>query len=241
MIFNSFLSLIEVDAINQVDKRDGIGAFILIAIETIGMFFLLKWIPLNDSYIYYQLVIHSLWIGAIILIVVLRKQGLSSLGFKKEAVPYITAGVFTILAVACAVWKGNNEIMGRWFFYLIVVGGGEEILFRGVAYPRVAKLFNSPLAALLITGSLFGAMHQIAPMVWNNAPWYGVFNHLGGGVIATMFFLLIYASTENIINAILVHAALDFSKYIPFFSILSILYVIVLVVFKKTRRKTLQS
>lgn len=183
----------------------------------------------------YQLAGSSLWLAVIIAIVILRKQGLSSLGFKKEITPYIAVASFTILAAAHATWEGSYEIMGRWLFYLIAVGGLEEVLFRGFAYPRAAKLFNSPMTALIVTGLLFGAMHQIAPVAWNNTSWYGVFNQFGGGVAGTLFFLLIYALTENITNAILVHAALDFSRYIPYFGILSIIYVTISVFCKKRK------
>lgn len=234
------ISFIKIDAINHVERKDGIGAFFFIAIYAVATFISLKRIPLDENYIYYQLADQSLWLAVIIIVVILRKQGLVSLGFKKEITPYIAVAVFTILSGSHAILRGSYEIMGRWFFYLIAIGGFEEILFRGFAYPRAAKLFNSPMAALIVTGLLFGAMHQIAPVVWNNASWYGVFNQLGGGVLGTLFFLLIYALTENITNAILVHAALDFSRYVPYFGILSIIYVAILV-FCKKRRMAIQT
>ena len=231
-----FKSLIKVDSITCVSKNDGIGALIFIAIYAVLSYFGLKWILRNERYIYYQIVAQLIWLAVIVIIVIFRKQGLSSLGFNKEPVPYIAVGAVTVIAIAYAIWQSNYDLIGRWFFYLIAVGGLEEVLFRGFAYPRVAKLFNSPWSALILTGLLFGAMHQIAPMIWNNAPWYGVFSQLGGGLIGTLFFLLIYASTGNITNAILVHAALDFSANVPFLGILSILYIVILFVYKKRKR-----
>lgn len=228
-----FKSIMKPAAIESVHKTDGIAALFFIAIYAVLNYFALKWIPRNEGYIYWQILVQAVWLAAIIIVVIFRKQGLCSLGFKMELVPCAAVAAFTVLALAYAIQEKNDEILGRWFFYLIAVGGIEEVLFRGFAYPRVAKLLNSQWMALIVTGLLFGAMHQIAPMAWSNAPWQGVFDHLGGGVVGSFFFLLIYSATGNIINAILVHAALDFSQYVPFCGARSILYVAILLVVKK--------
>ncbi len=230
-------SFIEVDSIRRVEKKDGAAALLFLAVYAVASYFQLKWIPRNENYIYLQLAVQSAWLAIIVLFVFLRKQGLSGLGFRKEPVPYIALGAFTAVAFAYALWKGSCEIAGRWLFYLVAVGGVEEILFRGFLYPRVAKLLGSPVAALVVTGLLFGAMHHLAPMAWEHAPWYGVFSQLGGGLVGTLVFLLIYAATENITNAILVHAALDYAPYVPFFGWLSVLYIIVWILCLKRKKR----
>lgn len=219
-------------AVNYVGKTDGIIALVFIAVYAFASFFTLKKIPVDDKYIYVQILVQMAWLAVIAMMVVLRKQGWISLGFKKERIPYIATIGFTLVVLVYSAWKSNYEILGRWLFYLIAVGGMEEVLFRGYTYPRVVRLFNSHWIALVVTGMLFGAMHQIAPMVWDNAPWYGVFNHIGGGILGSLIFLLIYALTGNIMNAIIFHAAMDFTACM---GILSIVYVVILILYKNRK------
>lgn len=215
----------QLDAVKHVEKIDGVIAVAFVLLYAALMPLELRMIPRSDMYIYVQLVVQSVWILLIIAIVLLRKQRLSTLGFTRTILPYIAFLAFSAAAAFDAMRQGNVELIGRWFFYAIAVGGLEEILYRGFLHPRLVKWVNNQVLAILIGGLLFGAMHHIAPMVWYQAPWYGFFSRLGGGVIWHLLFLLIYASTGNIIDAILLHAALDNADYMRWMLWPCLLYV----------------
>ena len=160
-----------VAAISQVNNRDGLTALILIGCYAVSNFFSVKWIPLNDSYIYYQIAVQAVWLLLILLLVSMRSQGLQSLGFRKDTFSIVALAVFSVVALAYAAWKSNYILMGRWIFYLVAVAGIEDTLFHGFAYPRLARLFHSRVAAIIVVGMLFGAMHHIMPLSLYDAPW----------------------------------------------------------------------
>lgn len=210
----------------HVEKMDGVIALAFVLLYALLMMMPLHRIPRTAMYIYGQLIVQSGWLMIILLMLRLRKQKIHTIGLSRSLTPYIAFVAFSAAAAIDALRQANMTILGRWFFYAIAVGGLEEILFRGYLHPRLAKLLNSPKWAVLLGGLLFGAMHHIAPMVWNQAPWYGVFSELGGGVLGHFFFLLVYVNTGNIMDAILLHAAMDNGKYRPWMLAPCILYIV---------------
>lgn len=224
------------DAVKYVGRNDGVVALALILSYAVFLYFDIKLTLGSVSYIYFQIVLGIIWILFIWGIVTYRRQGLHSLGFKSEALPYMAIFLFTATAFAYSRKESNPEIIGRWFFYLIAVGGTEELLFRGFAHPRLVRLFNNQWAAVIVGGILFGAMHNILPMVLKGASWYGVFSELGGGIWGHLFFLFIYLFTGNILNAIIVHAALDFSKYMPFSWVIAAIYLSIYILNKRNNK-----
>lgn len=210
----------QLKAIEQVRRRDGVLALLVTLTYGALMFVELRLIPTDDLYIYRQTAVQAAW-----LLVRLRGQGLDSLGITGDAVPVAAIAVLTMLVVGRALYVGNTQWVGRWFFYVVAVGGIEEVLFRGYLYPRLYRLLGRHWAAILLMGALFGAFHHIAPMVWRGAPWYGVFSELAGGVVGGFIFLWIYAATGSILNAVLLHAALDYMDYMAWPFWLCALYV----------------
>ncbi|MEQ9364540.1 MAG: CPBP family intramembrane glutamic endopeptidase, partial [Leptospirales bacterium] len=79
----------------------------------------------------------------------------------------------------------------------LLAGVGEELLFRGLLQPAIGY-WTGPLGGLLVASVLFGLAHLITPT-------YAIMAGLMGLVIgwSSMY-------TENLLTAILIHAAYDF-------------------------------
>lgn len=99
---------------------------------------------------------------------------------------------------------GNPAVLPYMFFLLIVVAGfGEETLFRGWMFERLAKLLGSSLwaksAIVLITTSIFASLHffdQGIPGVQQAA-------------ITGLVFGTVFAMTGRIFMLMIAHAAFD--------------------------------
>lgn len=227
----------QLKATQQVEPRDGVLALLVTLVYGALMFVELRLIPTDGLYIYRQIAVQAVWLLVIWLLARLRGQRLDSIGVTRDAVPIVATAVLTALVVGRALYVRNTEWVGRWFFYMIAVGGIEEVLFRGYLYPRLYRLFGRHWAAVLLMGMLFGAFHHIAPMVWQGAPWYGVFSELGGGVIGGFLFLWVYAATGNILNAVLLHAALDYTHCMTWPFWLCTAYVVAVCIYRYAKRR----
>ncbi len=79
----------------------------------------------------------------------------------------------------------------------LLAGVGEELLFRGLLQPAIGY-WTGPIGGLIAASVLFGLAHLITPT-------YAIMAGLMGAVIgwASMY-------TENLLTAIVIHAAYDF-------------------------------
>lgn len=190
---------------------DGGLALLVIAALVVETFLVVSFIPRDASYRLLALLASILVYLLIVILVCIRKQSPRSVGFDTNPLPYIAAAVLTIAVAVKAVVGGELTLFRNWAFYLIAVAGVEELVFRGFAHERLIALFRNKALACVVAGILFGAGHHIADMVWNQAAWWGIFYTLGGGVAGHLLFLLVWKRTGNLLNAILLHACLDFS------------------------------
>lgn len=74
---------------------------------------------------------------------------------------YMSLTVATIALLGCYAIEEFNfdwHEMYRWLVIFMIVAIGEEIIFRGILYKRIASISN-PIVALLISGLLFGLAH----------------------------------------------------------------------------------
>ena len=82
-------------------------------------------------------------------------------------------------------------------FYVLFLGFGEELLFRGYFQSRLNIAFGKPFNfysvlwrwGAVITAALFGLMHVInlggvVDQQWQLAPWWGLWTFSGGLVLA---------------------------------------------------------
>jgi membrane protease YdiL (CAAX protease family) len=115
----------------------------------------------------------------------------------------ITSGKFLYLAPIAFV------------FLLVTVGFTEEFFFRGVLQTRLAALFRSNIAAVLVVSILFGLYHL--PYSYLNPNWSthgdlwaafkaAMFNGILGGVVLGVVYV---RAKGNLVAAIIVHALID--------------------------------
>jgi len=85
-------------------------------------------------------------------------------------------------------------------FTCFTAGVMEELLMRGYIQPRIEKIYNSPMAGVIVSSLLFGILHST----------YGTI----GQVVATSFigfiFALFYKKYSNIKILIICHFMIDF-------------------------------
>lgn len=74
---------------------------------------------------------------------------------------YMSMTIGIIALFGCYTIDSCNfewQEMYRWLVIFLVVGIGEEVLFRGILYKRIASISN-PYVALVISGLIFGLVH----------------------------------------------------------------------------------
>ncbi len=120
--------------------------------------------------IYLGVPMNLFFIALCILLVIIRKDGLTSLGFKqknagKSALAGLALGAAAI-AVNAAVGLGGGGalapfgvIASKFFYFLIVIALSEEIVFRGYIQTRLFGLIRNNAAATIAAGVLFTLMH----------------------------------------------------------------------------------
>lgn len=84
-------------------------------------------------------------------------------------------------------------------FTCLTAGFVEELLFRGYLLPRMAVLFNSPVAAVIVSSVLFGLMHF----------GYGTVINMVGPFVIGLVFAFYYWKFRNIKVLIFCHFAWD--------------------------------
>jgi membrane protease YdiL (CAAX protease family) len=100
-------------------------------------------------------------------------------------------------------------------FLLGTVGFTEEFFFRGVLQTRLAALFKSNIAAILVVSALFGFYHL--PYAYLNPSWSShgdlgaafkaaMFNGILGGVVLGFVYV---RAKGNLVAAMIVHALID--------------------------------
>ena len=122
-----------------------------------------------------------------------------------------TLPLFAVYALARGTRSVAVELMGEplsrctWYDLLILAalaGLGEELLFRGVVQPSLAKL--SPLLGVVGANLLFGAVHAVTL----------VYALLATG-IGFYFSWLVYGFGEpNVVRAVIAHGVYDFVAFL---------------------------
>lgn len=121
----------------------------------------------------------------------------------------------SIIYFGIFIVQGNFSLSGIYpcFFYLIVIGFGEEFIFRGYVFTELNEGVPTYLA-VIISGMIWGAMHAFMPAILNNYSTIELFNailsELGGGIVIGAFFVWMYKKTNSLIVPILIHALIDY-------------------------------
>ena len=111
------------------------------------------------------------------ILMIMNKEKLSSIGFRKEKIP-LQIGIGVLLAVSMSlvftvlpILLGFKEMVGNisytqaWkivyhFIYAIFgVALAEEVIFRGYIFKKLLEIKNSNWFAIIISSALFGLFH----------------------------------------------------------------------------------
>ena len=112
-------------------------------------------------------------------------------------------------------FDGDFTIVGvyKLFFYLIVVGFGEELIFRGYIYSQLVN--HNRFLAIVISGFFFGILHAILPGIVSGKGLVGIaasmLNEIGSGIIMGYYFIYILEKSKSLYIPILVHTILNYS------------------------------
>jgi len=156
---------------------------------------------------------------ACIAIVLLRKQGLSSLGLgKKNLLPslgagllfgvlYITAG--SILPGIIYGWKLESFgfLLYELMYLVVVIALVEEVLFRGYIQTRLYGLFKNDVAAVAMGGLLFALMHAPYQLISGNRVfdfWFVIW--LALTFLLHIIFNSLYRKYNSIYGPVILHA-----------------------------------
>lgn len=113
------------------------------------------------------------------------------------------------------VLHGDYSVRGIYkvWFYLCIIGFFEEFVFRGYAYNFLVS--TNRIAAILISGSFFGVMHAISPIILGQLSLISgiieIASNIGGGIVSGYLFIYLEEKSQTLFVPILVHAVLDYS------------------------------
>ena len=136
-----------------------------------------------------------------------------SADFRKTETPskWIPWGLIGVCAILVTIIL--PEKLYAFWFYLIIVGCGEEFVFRGYLHRELRKAFNFKVSVIL-GGLMFGFAHGYSHFMVLGGTITGILNELGGGIVGALIFSAIYEKSKSIGWPILIHACLDFAGYL---------------------------
>jgi len=164
-----------------------------------------------------------------VVYVLVRKQTMESIGFgKRNLIKSIKLGVvfgliIFLINVIPGVLSGRqfnsvSKLGSSFFYYFIIIGLVEEILFRGFIQTRIYALCKKPIVAILITAFMFMSMHipfqmGIAQMdlltyIFNN------FVTLMFTFIWHIVFNFMYSKYNSIAAPLVFHTIMNWSNYL---------------------------
>lgn len=137
-----------------------------------------------------------------------------SADFRKTETPskWIPWGLIGVCAILVTIIL--PEKLYAFWFYLIIVGCGEEFDFsRIICIESCRKAFNFKVSVIL-GGLVFGFAHGYSHFMVLGGPITGILSELGGGIVGALVFSAIYEKSNSIGWPILIHTCLDFVGYL---------------------------
>ena len=147
---------------------DGIIAIIFYII--IILLYLLMGFLYSEKNIYIVEYMSAFLILVCISIVLIRKQNIASIGLTlrnigKSALFGLKTGLFLMALTVIPSIRAGKSLIGmgnivyNLYFYFIIIGFCEEIVFRGFIQTRLYGLIKSDIIASIVCASMFGLMH----------------------------------------------------------------------------------
>ena len=131
--------------------------------------------------------------------------------FRSAYSKWIPWGLIGVCAILVTIIL--PERVYAFWFYLIIVGCGEEFVFRGYLHRELRKAFNFKVSVIL-GGLVFGFAHGYSHFMVLGGPITGILSELGGGIVGALVFSAIYEKSNSIGWPILIHTCLDFVGYL---------------------------
>ena len=148
----------------------------------------------------------------LILTVINRKRLIEfKLQFMHSHLQYI---LITIMIVLFLLHK-DLTIRGyyKFFFYLVVVGFGEEFIFRGYVYNELLR--HNKFLAIIVSGFFWGILHAILPglLAGDVLGQIGIrmLSEIGGGIATGYYFIYLLEKSKSLFIPVFVHSILDYS------------------------------
>lgn len=159
---------------------------------------------------------------ALFIFLKVTKQDISSIGFKRIGIKsslFIGIGLFALfISKYLAQYSLSIDLFYNIIFYLIFTGLFEEVMFRGLMWPRLQLLLGNR-AGFIICGLLFGLWHVPLQIIWNNFSLFDVFimgastnSNILSGIIGQLIFGYIYTRNDNILLPSFIHGIVDLTS-----------------------------
>lgn len=198
-------------------KTDGILAVTMYVLLMITYYFL--GVLFVQKQIYLGIPVNLLLIVTCIMLVLVRKQKLATIGFtlKNIGKALITGTVLGIIFsffmnVLPNILVGGkiisvNQALYNIFYYFIIISLSEEVIFRGYIQTRLYGLIKHDYLAVIVTGFLFYSMHLPFQMPVNGMQ----INLINMVVIIALHFVMncLYRRYNSLAGPTVFHGLLD--------------------------------
>ena len=148
----------------------------------------------------------------LILAVIYRKKLIEfKLQFIHTYLQYVLIAIMMVLFLL----HGDFTIRGYYklFFYLVVVGFGEEFIFRGYVYNELLR--HNKFLAIIVSGFFWGILHAILPglLAGDGLRQIGIrmLSEIGGGIVAGYYFIYLLEKSKSLFIPVFVHAILNYT------------------------------
>ena len=203
--------------LSHYTKTDGLLAVTMYVLLMILYYFL--GVLFIQKQIYLGIPVNLLLIVACIILVLMRKQKLASIGFtlKNIGKSLVTGTVLGVIFsffmnVLPSILSGGklisfNQALYNIFYYFIIISLTEEVIFRGYIQTRIYGLIKNDRLAVTVTGFLFYTMHLPFQMPVNGMQ----INLINMIVIVALHFVMnaIYRKYNSLAGPTVFHGILD--------------------------------
>jgi len=174
-------------------------------------------------------IVSILTIAIVMILCLLRKQRLSSIGFSMvKAKKSLLCGFILIIGIVvlfltvttllkCILRSDINMMIMRFFYYLLEIAFVEELVFRGYIGTRLYGSIKNKALAISITGLLFTFMHLPFQMLMANM---SIFEYVAANwvnliliFLMHLIFQALYAKYNSIIAPTLFHFIWDYVQW----------------------------
>jgi membrane protease YdiL (CAAX protease family) len=205
------------EMILHYSKTDGILAVTMYVLLMFIYYFM--GVLYIQKQLYLGIPVNLLLIVACIILVLVRRQKLSSIGFTlknigKALMTGVVLGIifsFFMNVLPNILARGKiisvNQALYNIFYYFIIISLSEEVIFRGYIQTRLYGLIKHDNHAVIVAGFLFYTIHLPFQMTVNGMQ----INLINMVVIVSMHFMMnyLYRRYNSLVGPTVFHGLLD--------------------------------